>query len=133
VSNCGRARADPAREDRQRRRLGYSLSSLHTKAFAVDRRKLFIGSFNWDPRSVNINTEMGVYLDAPDMTALVLKRLEHQLPNFAYRLRLNEKGRIEWLSQEDGEKVLYKREPKTSFWKRFADGFYKLLPIEVQL
>jgi putative cardiolipin synthase len=31
-------RDDPIRRDRQRRGLGYSASSLHTKAFAIDRR-----------------------------------------------------------------------------------------------
>ena len=40
-------------------------SGLHSKAFAVDDRYLFVGSFNWDPRSVNINTEMGILIDSP--------------------------------------------------------------------
>ena len=59
-------RDDPARRDRERRGLGHSASSLHAKAFAVDRRYLFVGSFNFDPRSVNINTEMGIVVDSPE-------------------------------------------------------------------
>ena len=126
-------RAESERESRQQRGLGYSLSSLHTKAFAVDRRYLFIGSFNWDPRSVNINTEMGIYLNAPDLTVPVLERFERRLPEQAYRLRLDEKGEIEWLAWEDGREVVYRNEPKASFWKRFSAGLYRLLPLESQL
>jgi putative cardiolipin synthase len=37
-------------------------ATLHTKAFIVDRKELFIGSFNFDPRSANINTELGVII-----------------------------------------------------------------------
>jgi len=126
-------RAEAKREGRQRRGLGYSQSSLHTKAFTVDRRYLFIGSFNWDPRSVNINTEMGVYLDAPDMTVPVLEHFESRLQEIAYRLRLDEKGKIEWVGWENGQEVIYHNEPGASFWKRFTAGFYRLLPLESQL
>lgn len=51
----------------ERLKIGLSRSSLHTKAFLIDREKLFIGSFNWDPRSANINTEMGIVLDSPGL------------------------------------------------------------------
>ena len=56
-------RPDRPRADRSLLALGQSLSGLHAKAFVVDRRQLFVGSFNWDPRSVDINTEMGVLID----------------------------------------------------------------------
>jgi len=126
-------RAEAKRESRQRRGLGYSQSSLHTKAFAVDQRYLFIGSFNWDPRSVNINTEMGIYLDAPDLTVPVLEYFERRRPELAYRLRLDETGEIEWVGWKNGQEVIYHNEPGASFWKRFSAGFYSLLPIESQL
>jgi putative cardiolipin synthase len=126
-------RPDAGQRDQRRGRLGYSLSGLHTKAFAVDRRYLFIGSFNWDPRSVNINTEMGIYLDAPALTVPTLERMERILPDNAYRLRLNEAEEIEWLSQENGGEVVYHTDPKASFWRRLSSGFLGLLPIEEQL
>lgn len=37
---------------------------LHSKAFVVDRELSFIGSMNFDPRSVNINSEGGVYVES---------------------------------------------------------------------
>ena len=126
-------RDDPARRDRQRRGLGQSASSLHTKAFTVDRRYLFVGSFNFDPRSVNINTEMGIVLDSPSLATPVVEQLLHALPANAYRLRLDADEDIEWVTQEHHTEVVYRTEPRTSFWRRFSVGFFRLLPIEGQL
>ena len=126
-------RDDPTRRDRERRGLGHSASSLHTKAFAVDRRYLFVGSFNFDPRSMNINTEMGIVLDSPSLAAPALDGLFQALPASAYRLRLNADGDIEWVAQENNTEVVYRTEPHTSFWRRFSVGFLRLLPIEGQL
>ena len=44
-------------------------ASLHTKAFVLDGARGFVGSFNVDPRSKNLNTEMGVLFDDPVMAA----------------------------------------------------------------
>jgi len=35
----------------------------------LDRREIFTGSFNFDPRSAYINTEMGVLIEDPQMGA----------------------------------------------------------------
>ena len=113
--------------------IGSSRSGLHTKTFVVDRRYLFIGSFNWDPRSANINTEMGIYLDAPKLARLVAESIDLAQPKRAYRLVLNQADEIEWLAYEDGREVIYREEPEASFWRRFQAGFYGLLPLEEQL
>ncbi|MHA1529318.1 MAG: phospholipase D family protein [Alphaproteobacteria bacterium] len=119
-----------ANRDRLRRGLGYSRSSLHGKVFAVDGRYIFIGSFNWDPRSLDINTEMGAYIDSPGLTGPALERFERALPTAAYRLHLTGAGAIEWHALEDGQEVIYQDEPGASSWKRFTAGLYRLLPIE---
>jgi putative cardiolipin synthase len=126
-------RDDPARQDRERRGLGHSASSLHTKAFAVDRRYLFVGSFNFDPRSVNINTEIGIVVDSPSLAAPAVDRLFQALPAHAYRLRLDADGDIEWVALENNTEVVYRTEPHTSFWQRFQVDFLRLLPIGEQL
>ncbi len=107
--------------------------TLHTKAFIVDRKKVFIGTFNWDPRSAFINTEMGVIIDDPEMAAELAETVFSVLPTRAYRLQLNEKGKIRWYTEFDGEEVEFDKEPETSGWKRFKVKLYGLLPIKKQL
>ena len=46
---------------------------LHAKSSVVDRRYVFIGSMNLDPRSYNINTEMGVFVDSPELAEDLVK------------------------------------------------------------
>ena len=48
-------------------RSGRSRAALHTKAMVFDRRAVFIGSFNLDPRSAVINTEAGLYIESPEL------------------------------------------------------------------
>ncbi|MGI9291232.1 MAG: phospholipase D-like domain-containing protein, partial [Gammaproteobacteria bacterium] len=110
-----------------------SLATLHTKAFLVDCKNFFIGSFNWDPRSVNINTELGVIIESEEITIPTCKRVEQQAPIKAYELKLNEKGKVTWVDNEGPEPVILTKEPETTFWQRFKVGFYRLLPIKSQL
>jgi putative cardiolipin synthase len=126
-------RADPAWQKRQRRGLGYSASSLHTKALAIDRRHLFVGSFNFDPRSVDINTEMGIVVDSPSMATAAVENLLRALPSQAYRLRVDSDRDLEWVARVDDREVVYRTEPHTGFWQRFSVGCMRLLPISGQL
>ena len=41
--------------------------TLHSKVASVDRRKVFVGSFNLDPRSLYLNTEMGMVVDSEEL------------------------------------------------------------------
>jgi len=126
-------REDPVRQDRQRRGLGHSASSLHAKTFAVDRRQFFVGSFNLDPRSADINTEMGIVVDSASLAGAAVDRLFTALPAQAYQLRLDRNGDIEWVAQVDGREVVYHNEPNADLWLRFKVGVLGLLPIEGQL
>jgi putative cardiolipin synthase len=112
--------------------VGMSRSSLHAKSFVIDRRQLFVGSFNWDPRSVGINTEMGVLLDSASLAKSVAGILESKISQGAYEVVL-EDGEIRWVAHDDGQKVVLDKEPGTSFWQRFTAGFFELLPIRGQL
>ncbi|MCV2879054.1 phospholipase D family protein [Sedimentimonas flavescens] len=127
-------RSNTAREDRKRLGLEKSLSGLHSKAFAVDGRHLFIGSFNWDPRSVHINTEMGLMIDSPELTQEVLRIFKRDLPDRAYQVTADENGKLNWLSRrEDGVTLLHLWEPYDSVWRAFMSGVYGFLPIGKQL
>ncbi len=55
---------------------GGARATLHTKAFIVDDKEIFIGSFNFDPRSANINTELGVIIRSPELAEQMLETIE---------------------------------------------------------
>jgi len=108
-------------------------ATLHTKAFLVDRREVFIGSFNFDPRSANINTELGVIIRSPELTEVFSERIMKTLPKNTYEVFLNEKGKLRWRGLDNGEEVIFDKEPQTTGWQRFVAGFMRILPIRGQL
>jgi len=108
-------------------------ATLHTKAFIVDRERVFIGSFNFDPRSANINTEMGVIINDATLAAYFAERIEKALPIKAYTVFLNENNKVRWRGYDGANETIYKKEPGTSWWQRFKAGFVRFLPIRSQL
>lgn len=119
---------------------GNSQASLHTKGLVVDRQALFIGSFNFDPRSNNINTEIGLYVNSPELAVQVAEYMDEgvNLQN-CYRLMVEKSeeedfDRLVWVTLDAaGNEVRYYSEPGASWWKRFISGMVSLLPIEGQL
>jgi putative cardiolipin synthase len=112
---------------------GAKLATLHTKAFLVDRKHLFVGSFNWDPRSIDINTELGVIIESEEMGGVTGKLLDESLPNRADEVVLDEHGRLRWIDASGEEPVILTREPDTTWWRRVKANLGRLLPIRGQL
>ena len=112
---------------------GSSGSSLHAKTFEVDRAQVFIGSFNVDPRSKRLNTELGFVIDSPGMATDISESLPATLAERAYRLRLSAAGSIQWIERVDGRELVHDSEPGTTFWQRFGVGVLSRLPIEWML
>jgi putative cardiolipin synthase len=108
-------------------------ATLHTKAFLVDEQSVFIGSFNFDPRSININTEMGVIIHDPQLAKTYTEALLASLPNETYEVILNEKGKVRWRGYRGGEETIFEKEPETSWFDRFAVGVVRILPVRGQL
>jgi len=107
-------------------------AGLHAKTFSFDRRKLFVGSFNLDPRSRDLNTEIGVLIDCAPLASRLPEKLGPALASEAYRVEL--KGnRLVWVTQEDGRDVRYYNEPATSFGRRVSTWLVGLLPIKGEL
>lgn len=108
-------------------------ASLHTKAFCIDNEYGFIGSFNFDPRSISLNTEMGIFFSQATLVKeiQVLFKLETS-PELSYRLGL-EHNRIYWQDQYQGNPRLYKKEPEVGVWRKFFARIISFLPIESQL
>ena len=99
--------------------------SMHTKAMVVDRQRIFIGSMNLDPRSYQINSEMGVVIESPDLAqklAGVMERGMH--PENSWRVEIGLEGDLRWVS---GSQILT-RQPARSFMQRVKDVFFMLSP-----
>ncbi len=107
--------------------------TLHTKAFVVDRQRLFVGSFNLDPRSAYLNTELGVIIDSPELAAATVERLEQALAGHAYKVWLNERSKLRWTGYQDGQEEIWKKDPQTGWWRRFQVSVMRVLPIKGQL
>lgn len=103
-------------------------ATLHTKSFIVDDEEVFIGSFNFDPRSANINTELGVIIYDSDLALIYAELIDEALPSQTYEVFLNEKGKVRWRTDQDGQEIIYDKEPETTWGQRFGAGFARILP-----
>lgn len=118
---------------------GKSRASLHTKAFVSDRNLVAVGSFNLDPRSEYLNTEIVVLVESPELAEQVRAYMQVGMaPENSYRVTLepNEKGtqRLVWTTvDENGETVRYYTDPEAGTWQRFSAWLMSLLPIEEHL
>ena len=107
--------------------------TLHSKVATVDRQRTFVGSFNVDPRSLYLNTELGLAVDSVELATSMADSILDTLPEYAYKLSLSRKGRLQWLLQTSGVEEVITTEPQTSFWRRFLTKLMSLLPIEEQM
>jgi putative cardiolipin synthase len=114
--------------------LGSSGASLHTKAFSVDGRVGFVGSFNFDPRSATLNTEMGVVFEEPALVAELMAAFRHDTePQASYRLFAESDGNLRWQAEVHGRTVVYDREPEVGFLRSLVARLAGVLPIQSQL
>jgi putative cardiolipin synthase len=108
-----------------------SSSGLHAKTFAVDRSRLFVGSFNFDQRSALLNTELGLVIDSPELARQLADALDRNLPRIAYEVRLAPDGdRLVWIEQTAAGERRHDNEPETSWAKRTGVEMMSILPIE---
>jgi putative cardiolipin synthase len=105
-------------------------SSLHAKTFAVDGERIFVGSFNFDPRSVALNTELGFLVESPRMARDLHAALDGGIAERAYAVKLTDGGRLSWVEQTEGGQVVHLKEPGTRLHQRALVGFLALLPFE---
>ena len=107
-----------------------SFLSLHRKTFVIDREVVYIGSLNMDPRSFQLNSEMGLMITSPELAGEVADLVERDMsPRNAWRVSMDEGEVLAWESAA-GKKSL---QPARHFGQRIADFFFGLLPIKDQL
>ena len=113
---------------------GSSGASLHTKAMLIDRRWVFVGSMNLDPRSAFLNTEMGVLIESPDLAEQLFGQFERATgPELSYRVVLEEHEGLVWYDRVDGKDRRLEREPDASAGRRLSVTLLRLVPLDSQL
>jgi putative cardiolipin synthase len=105
----------------------HSKAGLHAKTFAVDGRSIFVGSFNFDPRSAKLNTEMGLVIDSAALAQRLSTMFDNASPQLAYRVTLGPDDSLQW---HDGAGVVLSGEPESSWGQRMKVRIYSWLPIE---
>ncbi|MEJ2084716.1 MAG: phospholipase D family protein [Acidobacteriota bacterium] len=116
---------------------GLSKSSLHAKTMMFDREIMFIGSFNFDQRSLHINNEIGILIENDALAGVSTDRFDEAVEEVAFRVTLESDARgrekLRWVGKEGSMKVAFDSEPYASFWLQAAVAVMRLLPIESQL
>lgn len=107
---------------------GSSRASLHAKTFYVDDKTLFVGSFNFDPRSAALNTELGIVIESPELIKTIKDNASIEISKATYKVELTDKG-VRWF----GADGTYQKEPQASLWRRMGAILMGWLPIEQHL
>ena len=116
------------------RRSGDAKLGLHAKSVIFDRAKVFVGSFNLNPRSVYRNCEVGLLVHSSELARRIAAVIEENMrPENSWRVALDDDGRIYWTGGESGSEVRYSTEPETGLGRRFKSGLFWMLPIEKYL
>jgi putative cardiolipin synthase len=107
---------------------------LHAKTMVFDRRITFVGSFNLDPRSVNLNTEMGLLVESEALGEQVAASIERDVSGEnSWRLRLTD-GKLQWLTVENGRITdQTETEPATTRVRRAEAWLMQVVPDDAQL
>lgn len=118
----------------------YGNFALHAKLLVFDRQRAFIGSMNFDQRSMHLNTEIGLLIDSPTIAQQVAARFAAMTqPDNAYKVVLRKGGtddsapKLTWITRENGADVVDLNEPARSDWQRFKARFLSLLPVDDEL
>ena len=111
---------------------------LHAKVFVIDNQRAFVGSMNFDQRSLDINTEMGVIIDSPQVAREIAARFEAiAQPANSYKLALVTTAAggasIEWVTEVGGQRMRIDAEPDVDAGRRALIQMLSLLPLETML
>ena len=117
-------------EPKRSRVTGSSASSLHAKTIGVDLKRVFVGSFNVDFRSAELNTEMGFVIDSPALAQRMATVLDTRVMERAYEVMLTPEGQLYWVERGPGGTVRHDSEPGAGVLQRGTVEFLSLLPID---
>jgi putative cardiolipin synthase len=111
----------------RRRFIGSSRGSLHAKVYIFDGKAVFVGSRNLDPRSKQINTEIGIFVESPEIAGQAREFFEiWSLPQYCFKVTLSDNSGLIWKTEEEEKEVEYTHDPMTSIWRRLAVKFMSI-------
>ena len=87
--------------------------AIHAKTMVIDSQTLFIGTFNLDPRSANLNTEVGALINDP----VLAQQVEHQI-------EIDMQPENSWNAKTDYP------DSHAPFFKRIQAFLFSLLPLD---
>jgi putative cardiolipin synthase len=112
---------------------GLSKSSLHAKTMVMDKKRMFVGSFNYDQRSLYLNTEIGLVFDQADIAGPAAEKFDKNINKVAFKVELvtsdSGKESLLWHGIEDGKPVTYDSEPYVGRGTKMAVWFIRWLPV----
>ncbi|MGA8708187.1 MAG: phospholipase D family protein [Steroidobacteraceae bacterium] len=134
-----RALIDDTRGSGQGRRVSrYGNYALHAKLYVFDRARLFVGSWNYDQRSLRINTEIGLIIESDELAGEVAGRFEQMTrPQEAYHVVLKttagNRPALTWNTEINHLPFETGREPARGWWQRLRVRLLALLPLQPEL
>jgi putative cardiolipin synthase len=91
----------------------------------IDRRRVYIGSMNFDPRSTSLSSEMAVIVDSPALGEALTRLIERDLqPENSWRVGVAADGSLHW--SNDRETVTL--QPARNLWQRIEDVIFMAFP-----
>ena len=120
--------------------VGSSRGSLHAKVFIFDQRAAFVGSMNLDPRSLRLNSELGVIIESEEFARALVGIVTEKLASQAYHVELERPvdpegpSRLVWKTvDKQGKEQTYTTDPEAGLWRRFSTWFMSIFVPEGQL
>jgi putative cardiolipin synthase len=109
---------------------GSSRGALHAKTFILDRQTVFVGSFNFDPRSMRLDTQNGIVIRSPKLAVQAAWLFANGIsPARAYRVMLLGDDDLVWVTEDNGREVRYYQEPMSRILPRlFLRSLFWLTP-----
>ena len=113
---------------------GLSKSSLHAKTMVFDKKRMFVGSFNFDQRSLHINNEIGLLFEQPELAGPAAEKFDRGIDRIAFKVELltdsSGKESLRWRGIKGGKEVVFDAEPYVGFGTKAAVWLLRLMPIE---
>lgn len=106
---------------------------LHTKLVIIDEERVFVGSLNMDPRSIKLNSELGVFVHNKAFAEQTLTQLDDAVKLYTYKLELTDKNELSWRYRGTQPLSQTYTEPGATLGKLIVIGITSLLSIELQL